>query len=67
MSYEQEMKWSRKHRKGTKLVIIMSTGSGFWPSGAFLEEWCEYCAECKKNGLAPLSCEAYYDSQVTAP
>jgi len=32
MSYQQEVKWEKKHRKGTHQHVIMSTGSGPWPS-----------------------------------
>ncbi len=33
MSYAQAMKWGRTHHKGTHQPVIMSTGSGPWPSG----------------------------------
>jgi hypothetical protein len=64
LSYKQAVKWEKKHRKGTRQPMIMSTGSGFWPSGAFLEKYWEYEGECKSKGEIPLSAEQYYDSTV---
>jgi hypothetical protein len=64
MSYNKMMKWNKKHRKGTKQPIIMSTGSGFWPSGAFIEEWIEYTKVQKTRGMTFLSCEEYYKAQL---
>lgn len=31
MSYQQAMKWAKKHPKGTRQPMIFSTGSGPWP------------------------------------
>lgn len=63
MSYQQAIKWGRKHRKGTRQPLIMSTGSGFWPSRAFLEEdYFPYREKCKAEGVEPMECEEYYRS-----
>jgi len=63
MSYSQAMKWAKKHRKGTRQPIIMSAGSGFWPSGSFLEEdYWPYVERCKQEGKEPMECETYYRS-----
>jgi len=64
MSYKQAMKWQRKHPKGTRQPVLMSTNSGFWPSGAFLETYFEYRKECETEGKKPLSCEEYYKSKL---
>ena len=64
MSYNQAVKHGRKHPKGHRTPVIMSTGSGFWPSGAFLEEWEEYRVECSAQGTKPLGCEAYYNASM---
>ena len=68
MSYEQAVKWQKKHRKQTLRNVIMSTGSGFWPSGAFLrEDYGPYVEECNRQGKEPMSCEAYYHRMTTSP
>jgi hypothetical protein len=65
MSYSQAMKWNKKPPKGTRQPVIMSTGSGFWPSGAFLtEDYFPYLERCKKEGIEPMECEEYYNSQL---
>ena len=65
MSYAQAVNWSKRHPKGHKTPVIMSTGSGFWPSGAFLrEDYWPYLEQCKRDGVEPVSCEAYYRRQV---
>jgi hypothetical protein len=64
MSYEQAMKWNRRHPKGTRQPILMSTGSGFWPSGAFLDDYFKYREKCKAEDKEPLECEQYYNSQI---
>jgi len=65
MSYKQAMYWAKKHPKGTKQVVIMSTGSGFWPSHSFLsEDYFPYIEQCKLDGIEPLECEAYYNSKL---
>lgn len=65
MSYRQAMKWQVKHPKGIKPEVIMSTGSGFWPSGSFLrEEYWPYCDECKRKGVEPMGCEEYYKTTL---
>jgi hypothetical protein len=66
MSYQQAMKWGRKHIKGTKQPVIMSTSSGFWPSHHWVvEDWEPYIAECKAKGIEPMGCKEYYDYGVT--
>lgn len=65
MSYKQAMKWARKHPKGTKQPVIMSTNSGFWPAQAWLEgEFYPYLEECAANGTTPMTAKELYDSQV---
>ena len=61
MSYAKMMKWHRRHPKGTRQPVIMSTGTGFWPAKAWLEDvfW-PYLAECKRLGVEPVACEAFY-------
>jgi len=61
MSYKQAMRWGKKHPKGTRQPMVFSTGSGFWPSGAFLEDYWKYRTECAAKGVEPLGCEAYYN------
>jgi hypothetical protein len=64
MSYAQHVKHSRNHRKDKdRQPIIMTTGSGFWPSRAFLEEdYWPYVEQCERDGTTPMSGEAYYQS-----
>ena len=65
MSYSQAMKWNKKHPKGTRQPVIMSSGSGFWPSGAFLfDDYFPYLEQCKKEGIKPMECEACYNSKL---
>ena len=65
MSYEQAVKWGKKHPKGIKPGVIMSTNSGFWPSGAFLkEDYLPYLERCRAEGKPPLGCEEYYRLMV---
>ena len=61
MSYAQAMRWSRKHPRGTRQPVVMSTGSGFWPAHSWLKEvfW-PYCEACKAAGLKPWDAEAFY-------
>ena len=40
MSYKQQMRWTKKHPKGTNQPIVMSAHSGPWPS----ENW--FCSVC---------------------
>jgi hypothetical protein len=54
MSYEQAMKWNRKHPKGTRQPIIMSTGTP-WPVSR-----CATCGELLRD------CECPYQSQFFA-
>jgi hypothetical protein len=38
MSYQQAMKWQRKHPKGTRQPMLFHTGTGSWPAAI--------CGEC---------------------
>lgn len=61
MSYDQTVKWGRRHRKGTNQPLLMSTQSGFWPSYGFLSSsYWPYVAECEAAGIEPIPCEEYY-------
>lgn len=61
MSYKQAMKWGRKHPKGTKQPVLMSTGSGFWPSGSWLKDvWWPYVERCKLQNREPIEQERFY-------
>src|SRR3990167_3756230 len=65
MSYNQAVKWSRKHPKGHKTPVIMSTGSGFWPSGAWLkEDYWPYLESCNRIGVEPFAPEVFYRKTV---
>jgi hypothetical protein len=66
MSYSQAMQWNRKHPKGTRQPMHFSTGSGFWPSAGFLEDYNEYTAQCAISGTKAIPCEAYYRSLCAA-
>lgn len=56
MSYEDEMLWQQQHPKGIQpRPPNFSTGSGFWPSIAWLErDWWPYVDLCRSRGLEPL-------------
>ena len=60
--YDQAMRWKARHPKGTRQPMVFSTGSGFWPSGSFLEDYAAYVAKCRADGTKPESCEAHYRS-----
>ena len=65
MSYEQAMKWHRKHPKGTRQPVRMSARSGFWPSGSWLKNCCWlYVDQCQHEGAKPMGAEEYYKSQL---
>jgi hypothetical protein len=65
MSYIKAMRWNKKHPKGTRQPLLMSSNSGFWPSTSFLtEDYWPYLEKCKSNGINPLSCEQYYKSKL---
>ncbi len=65
MSYNKAMKWGRKHIKGTRQPVIMSTGSGFWPSIAFIENtFIPYIEKCKAENVQPMTSEELYNSQL---
>ncbi len=66
MSYEQMMKWSRKHRKGISHNYMgFACSSSFWPSTAFLEEdYWPYLKQCKIEGIKPMGCEEYYKTKL---
>lgn len=63
MSYRKMMKHATNPRRYKKTQpMLFSTGSGFWPSGAFLKnEYWPYLEKCKKLGVVPLSCEKFYN------
>lgn len=64
MSYAKAMKWAKQHPKGTRQPVLMSTGSGFWPSGGYLrDDYWPYRAACEALGVEPLECKAHYDLQ----
>ena len=61
MSYKQAIRWSRKHPKGTRQTVIMSTGSGFWPAGSWLENnYYPYLDACKTADVEPMKAEQFY-------
>ena len=61
MSYQQAIRWSQKHPKGTRQTVIMHTGSGFWPAEAWLREnYWPYLDACAGLEVEPLACEAFY-------
>jgi len=63
MSYTQAINWNKKHIKGTRQPVLMSTGSGFWPSHSFMvEDYFPYREKCKQQGVEPMECQAYYHS-----
>ena len=65
MSYAQAIKWSRKHPRGTRQKVIMSTGSGFWPSRDFLDEdYLPYLEKCRELGIQPKSAEDIYQEMI---
>ena len=62
MSYSKMMRRSRNAKKYKIQPMLFSTGSGFWPSGAFLKnKYWPYLERCKKNGIEPLPCEKFYN------
>jgi hypothetical protein len=61
VNYKQAMKWSRKHPKGTKQPVIMSTNSGFWPSRGTIESYQCYADACQKIDAQPLPIKEHYD------
>jgi hypothetical protein len=69
MSYEQMMKWNRKHPRGGKRQYMgFDSSSGFTPSHAWLvEDYQPYLDKCKAEGITPMGCKEYYDYQVQNP
>ena len=66
MSYAQTMRWGSKHRKGTRQPLIMSTGSGLWLSGAFVQqEYTPYAEACQAIGVTPVSSGRFYQHVTT--
>jgi hypothetical protein len=62
MSYAKMMRWQKRHPKGTRQPVIMSTGSGFWPSKSYLEDsYFPYSEACKAAGVEALPCKMHYD------
>lgn len=65
MNYDQARRWQAKHPTGTRQPVLMSTGSGFWPSHAFLAgDFWPYLEACKAAGVEPLCVEAYYRARL---
>ncbi len=65
MSYAQAVKWHRNHPKGTRQQVLMSTGSGFWPSRGWLKNcYWPYLDRCRREGTTPLDAQEYYRSQL---
>lgn len=64
MSYAKMMKWNKRHSKGMRQPVLMSTNSGFWPSGAFIKKWAEYAEKCENEGKPYLECQQYYNLQL---
>lgn len=65
MSYAQAMKWGKKHPKGTRQTVIMSTGSGFWPSYSYLVgKYFPYREACERIGVEPLECRKHYNATI---
>ena len=66
MSYAQHVRHSRNHRKQRHAQpVYFSTGSGFWPSQAFLDEdYGPYVEDCKVKGVEPMECEASYRQMI---
>jgi len=61
MNYNQAMRWGRRHPKGTRQPVIMSTGSGFWPARGWLEkDYWPYVDACHKAEVEPLKAEDFY-------
>jgi hypothetical protein len=60
MNYKQAMIWSRRHPKGTKQPVLMSTDSGFWPSLGTIENYGDYTEACRTLGTKPLPIEQHY-------
>lgn len=60
MSYAQAMRWQKQHVRGTRQPVLMHTGSGFWPSAAWTQEYLAYIAACKAIETEPLEGEDYY-------
>ena len=65
MSYKEAMRWNKKHPKGTHQTVIMSTGSGFWPAGAWLEgNYYPYLEACQAANVEPLKAEQFYYATI---
>jgi len=65
MSYKQAMRWSKKHPKGTKQPVLMSTGSGFWPAKSWIDNcWLPYAAACESLAIEPCNMERFYHSTI---
>jgi len=50
--------------RGPEILAVkeaLRLNSGFWPSGSFLrEDYWPYLEQCKRDGIEPMECEAYY-------
>jgi len=67
-SYQQMMKWNRKHPKGInykKGYMGFHSTRGFTPAYAWLiENWLPYLEKCRLQGIEPMDQEQYYKSQL---
>jgi hypothetical protein len=66
LSYKQMMHWHRKHPRGGKPQYMgFDSCNGFTPAHSWLvEDYQPYLEKCKVEGIVPLSCKEYYDSQL---
>ncbi len=66
MSYEQMMRWNRKHPKGLpRQYMGFDCHSGFTPAHTWLvEDYWPYVEGCKAKGIKPMDAKEYYDSQI---
>jgi len=62
MSYQQMMKWNRKHPKGTRQYMGFDCCSCFTPAIAWLEQdWWPYVELCKQSDVKPMEQKTFYD------
>ena len=62
MSYQQAMKWHKKHPKGVRNNYMgFACSSSFWPSRGYLEkDYDPYVKACQEAGIKPWTCEKHY-------
>ena len=62
MSYQQAIKWGKKHPKGTRQPMLFSTSSGFWPASSWIEnDWNPYLEACERINVEPFLIKVFYD------